>query len=98
MRLPSRLLELRPGNHHPIVRFDPVHNIERWKENRLELVEVFLSHRLKLVIMALGTLKREPQKRRADDLNRSLEHSIFVCPYLVWIAIALAGTVLPVAE
>ena len=53
------------GDHHPIVRLDPVLDVERRKENRLELVIVFLSDWLELVVMALGTLEREPRVRVA---------------------------------
>ena len=98
MSLPSRLLGSRPGDHHAIVRLDPVLDVERRKEDRLELVVVFLSDRLELVVVALGTLESQPQERRADDLNRSLEHGVLVGVYLVGVAVALAGAVLAVAQ
>ena len=98
MSFPSRLLGSRPGDHHAIVRLQPVLDVERRIKNRLKLIVVFLSDRLELVVMTLGTLEREPQERRADDLNGSLQHGVLVRAHLVGVAVALTGAVLAIAQ
>ena len=98
MSLPPRQLVARSRDHHAIVRLEPVLEVERRIKDRLELVVLFLSDWLELVVVALGTLERQSQERRADDLDRPLEHGVLVGADLVGVAVALAGAVLAVAQ
>jgi len=50
------------------------------------------------VVVALRTLERQAQERRADDLNSAVEHRNLVCADLVGVAVALARAVLAIAE
>ena len=87
-----------PAIDDPIVRLDPVLDVERRIEDRLKLVVLLLGDRLELVVVALGALESQSQERRADDLDRSLEHGVLVGADLVGVAVALARAVLSVPQ
>ena len=98
VRFPSREFVERAGDHDPLVWIDPVLDVERRVKDRLELVVFLLRDRLELVVVAFGALERQAQQRRADDLDRALEHVVLVDADLVRIAVALAGAILGVAQ
>ena len=88
----------RRGLDHAIVGLDPLVEVERRRQDRMELVILLLRDRLELVIVAFRTLEREPQERRADDLDGAVEHGNLVGADLVGVAVALARSVLSIAE
>ena len=98
LRLPCFILSGLTGVGETIVGLDPFLGVVGGKQHGLKLIEIGLRQRLKFVVVALRTLKRQPQKRRRNDLLRGFQGRVAIDTNFIRVAITFAGTILPVTQ